>query len=51
LAIDAPVFAAYGWDPAISDDELLKRLLQLNLERAGGRTATDNRTLFQQPET
>ncbi len=32
--LDAAVFAAYGWDPAISDEQLLERLLQLNLERA-----------------
>ena len=33
--LDAAVFAAYVWDPGISDDELLERLLKLNLERAG----------------
>jgi hypothetical protein len=33
--LDAAVFAAYGWDPALSDEELLERLLHLNLERAG----------------
>ncbi len=33
--LDEAVFAAYGWDPAISDEELLERLLELNLERAG----------------
>jgi len=32
--LDEAVFAAYGWDPAISDDELLAKLLALNLERA-----------------
>ena len=32
--LDAAVFAAYGWDPAISDEELLERLLHLNLERS-----------------
>ena len=32
--LDTAVFAAYGWDPGISDDELLERLLKLNLERA-----------------
>ena len=31
--LDAAVFAAYGWDVAISDEELLERLLRLNLER------------------
>jgi hypothetical protein len=32
--LDAAVFAAYGWDPDISDEELLERLLSLNLRRA-----------------
>jgi hypothetical protein len=40
------VFAAYGWDPSLSDDDLLARLLALNLEReparaAGGRATGD----------
>jgi hypothetical protein len=33
--LDAAVFAAYGWDQGISDDDLLGKLLALNLERAG----------------
>ncbi len=33
--LDEAVFAAYGWDSGISDDEILERLLALNLERAG----------------
>jgi hypothetical protein len=32
--LDAAVFVAYGWDPAMSDDGLLERLLQLNLARS-----------------
>ncbi|MDZ4781585.1 MAG: hypothetical protein SGJ19_15145, partial [Planctomycetia bacterium] len=32
--LDEAVFAAYGWDPALSDEQLLERLLALNLERA-----------------
>jgi len=28
--LDEAVFAAYGWDPAISDDDLLAKLLDLN---------------------
>ncbi|MCY2987336.1 MAG: class I SAM-dependent DNA methyltransferase [Planctomycetota bacterium] len=32
--LDAAVFAAYGWDPAMSDDDLLAALLALNLKRA-----------------
>ncbi|MEI8376593.1 MAG: DNA methyltransferase [Planctomycetota bacterium] len=34
MKLDTALFAAYGWDPGISDDELLERLLKLNLERA-----------------
>ena len=32
--LDAAVFAAYGWDPALTDDALLAALLALNHERA-----------------
>ena len=32
--LDAAVFAAYGWPVDLSDDDLLGRLLALNLERA-----------------
>lgn len=39
--LDAAVFAAYGWpeasDPdSLDDEEMLRRLLALNLERAAG---------------
>ena len=34
-ALDAAVFAAYGWDPALADADLLAALLVLNHERAG----------------
>lgn len=34
--LDEAVFAAYGWDPGLSDQEILERLLALNLERAAG---------------
>ena len=33
--IDEAVSAAYGWPADLSDDEILSRLLALNLERAG----------------
>ncbi len=36
-ALDAAVFAAYGWDAAIGDDALLAALLALNGERANGK--------------
>ncbi len=35
--LDEAVFAAYGWDPGLSDEEILEKLLALNLERAGER--------------
>lgn len=33
--LDEAVFAAYGWETSLSDDEILTRLLALNQERAG----------------
>jgi hypothetical protein len=33
--LDAALFAAYGWPPSLTDDELLAKLLELNLSRAG----------------
>jgi type II restriction/modification system DNA methylase subunit YeeA len=33
--LDAAVFAAYGWDPAMTDDQLLASLLAENRRRAG----------------
>lgn len=33
-ALDETVFAAYGWLPDLSDDQLLAALLELNLQRA-----------------
>ena len=32
--LDEAVFAAYGWAPGISDEDLLAKLLDLNLQRA-----------------
>ena len=34
--LDAAVFAAYGWPADLPDDEILGRLLALNLARVGG---------------
>ena len=36
--LNAAVAAAYGWDADIGDEEVLERLLGLNLERAEGET-------------
>jgi len=33
--LDESVFAAYGWEPGLADEEMLEKLLALNLERAG----------------
>ena len=40
--LDAAVVAAYGWPPDLTDDQILERLLALNLERAAeeGKTAS-----------
>jgi hypothetical protein len=32
--LDQAVFAAYGWQPNLSDEEILEKLLSLNLERS-----------------
>jgi hypothetical protein len=42
--LDAAVFAAYGWPTDLSDDDLLARLLALNLSRAAasGPTPTES---------
>jgi len=34
--IDEAVFAAYGWKSDLSDEEILEKLLALNLERSRG---------------
>ena len=38
--LDEAVAAAYGWPANLPDDEVLSRLLALNLERAGAATVT-----------
>jgi hypothetical protein len=35
--LDEAVFAACGWPSALSDEEILERLLALNLERSRSR--------------
>ena len=32
--LDEAVFAAYGWEPGLSAEQILEKLLALNLERA-----------------
>jgi len=38
--LDEAVFAAYGWNAGTADEELLEKLLELNLARAGRAMAT-----------
>lgn len=39
--LDAAVLAAYGWHADISDDDLLGKLLELNLSRGGAAATAD----------
>jgi hypothetical protein len=38
--LDEAVFAAYGWPAHIPDEDVLKNLLALNLQRSGADAAT-----------
>jgi len=38
-ALDRAVFDAYGWPEDIVDEDILKELLTLNLERSSGETS------------
>jgi hypothetical protein len=40
--LDEAVFAGYGWDPSLTDDQLLENLLALNLARAAAETPGAN---------
>ncbi len=40
--LDAAVFAAYGWPEDIADEDVLKNLLALNLERSERDAPTPN---------
>jgi len=40
--LDAAVFAAYGWPEDIADEDVLKNLLALNLERSERGAPTPN---------
>ena len=41
-AVGDAVFAAYGWPATLEDDEILQRLLDLNLERAAAQESNSN---------
>jgi hypothetical protein len=40
--LDAAVVAAYGWPAALSDDQMLSRLLDLNLANSGASASTED---------
>jgi len=46
--LDAAVAAAYGWPPDLTDDQVLERLLALNLERAA---EEENQSKAPKPKT
>jgi len=37
LRLNAAVFVVNGWKPDLSDEEILEKLLALNLERSSGK--------------
>jgi hypothetical protein len=39
--LDAAVAAAYGWPATLADDDLLARLLALNLDRAAAQSRSE----------
>jgi hypothetical protein len=41
--LDRAVFAAYGWPHDLADEEILKNLLALNMERSEGKDAASPR--------
>jgi hypothetical protein len=47
--LDAAVAAAYGWPPDLSDDEILSRLLELNLARAAAEGKPARKPLKRKP--
>jgi len=50
-AMDEAVFDAYGWDPSMTDEQILGALLALNLERsASGDVAPTGAESEQQSE-
>lgn len=40
--LDSAVFAAYGWPDNLSDEQILERLLALNLERGESKRQNSN---------
>ena len=50
--LDAAVAAAYGWPPDLTDDQILEKLLALNLERAAeeAKDAADHKPHPQRPK-
>lgn len=48
--LDAAVAAAYGWPADLSDEQILERLLALNLSRAAAETATATKPKTRKPQ-
>jgi len=44
--LDEAVFAAYGWKSDLSDEEILEKLLALNLERGSSSWRMKNKSIF-----
>jgi len=50
-ALDEAVFDAYGWDPSMTDEQILAALLKLNLERSpSGDAAPTGDEVEEEPE-
>ncbi len=49
--LDKAVFAAYGWTYPLSEDEILEKLLALNLQRAALQGENTSSSIESEPET
>jgi hypothetical protein len=49
--LDVAVLSAYGWPAELSDEQILERLLTLNLERAAGQGAVAAAVVPEQDDT
>ncbi len=48
--LDEAVFDAYGWDPSMTDEQILAALLKLNLERSASSDAAPGAAETDEPE-
>jgi hypothetical protein len=49
-ALDEAVFDAYGWDPSMTDEQILAALLELNLERSASGDAAPSAAETEEPD-